>query len=92
VLEAARSGEAEYSKSIVVAGLEFAPGVAVEVTHGEKDEEVVRPEIRTEGVGKSRSRDAREEARDAALKLRAEGDEPQAGHRHRPVGSAAGGR
>jgi hypothetical protein len=46
-------------------------------------------QVREEGIGKSRREHARDEAREVEeRRLRQEGDEPQAGHRHRTFGSA----
>src|SRR2546425_4072139 len=50
-------------------------------------------QIRKESPIEGQTRDARAQARHAAQRpLRQAGDEPQAGHRHRPVGGAARGR
>jgi hypothetical protein len=56
-----------------------------EVLHGKQ--------IREEGLGQSRREHARDEARQVEERpVGQEGDQPQTGHRHRPVGGAARGR
>ncbi len=62
------------------------------VSNGDRDHEQIErsQEVRSQGSRKGGASHARKEARSAALRsFRQESHEPQAGHRHRALGSAA---